>query len=88
MPIRGEAVQVQILAVGRRGLQDHLELVEMLQAGWGCRHSAHRSDGATAGHRRPSTLGAERAQSGRRMKGAGAHFEIGGCRITQPCAAQ
>ena len=78
MPMRAEALQVEILEVRRRRLHDHLELVVVLQpvgvlavaAILGPARGLHV--GGVPG------LGAERAQGGGRMEGAGAHLHVVG----------
>ena len=71
-----ERFQIEILQIGRRRLQDHLELVVMLQP---------VRIFAIAAVFRPARglhigciprLRTERPQSGRRMEGAGAHFHV------------
>ena len=75
---RREAAEIQILAVGRRRLQDDLELVIMLQpvrvlAVAPVGRPARRLDIGGAPRLRP-----ERAQGGRRVERAGADLDIVG----------
>ena len=71
-----EALQIEVLNVMRRGLQDDLILVIVLHAVWIFAVAA--IGGTAAGLRIGGSpwLGPERTQERRRVKGPGAHFKI------------
>ena len=89
---RRQAAEIEILDVRRRRLQDHLELVVVLQpvgvlAVAAVGRPARRLDiGGVPG------LGPERAQGGRRVEGAGAHLHVVGLQdhaaLLRPIALQ
>ena len=76
MPIAVEARQIELLAVGRRRLQDHLELVIVLQPVGVLAVAAVGRPARGLDIGGAPRLGPERAQRRRRMKGAGAHLDI------------
>ena len=89
---RVERVEIEVLQVGRRRLQDHLELIVVLQpvrvlaVAAVLRPARGLHIGGIPG------LRAERAQRGRRMKRAGAHLHVVGLQddaaIVRPVALQ
>jgi hypothetical protein len=75
---RIEAVQIKLLAVDRRRLQNHLELVIVLQPVGVLAISAVRRPARRLHEGGPPRLRAERPQCRCRMKGAGADLDIVG----------
>ena len=73
---RGERFQIELLEVRRRRLQDHLELVVVLQPVRVLAVAAVLRPARGLHIGRVPRLGPERAQRGRRMEGAGAHFHV------------
>ena len=78
MPMRAQALQVEILHVGRRRLHDHLELIVVLQAVGVLAVAAILGPARGLHVAGVPRLGAERAQRRRRMEGAGAHLHVVG----------
>jgi hypothetical protein len=83
-----EALEVELLQVGRARLEDHLVLVIVLQPVGVLAVAAVGRPAARLDEGGVPRLGAERAQRGRGVEGARAHAHVVGCRIRQPCALQ
>ena len=73
-----EALQVEVLEVRRRRLHDHLELVVVLQPVGVLAVAAVLGPARGLHVGRVPGLGAERAQGGGRVEGAGAHLHVVG----------
>ena len=78
MPSAAQAAEIELLAVGRRRLQDHLELVIVLQPVRVLAIAAVRRPARGLHIGGAPRLGPERAQRRRRMEGAGAHLHVVG----------
>ena len=75
---RGERLQIEVLQVRRRRLQDHLELVVVLQPVGVLAVAAVLGPARRLHIGRVPRLRPERAQRRRRVKGAGAHLHVVG----------